>query len=281
MVERTQQIDAEIMGLGKMMLSTGQLSVGATDLAMILERRRLSRAATAANQPPPSNQPDTGKPLDPSHDAESRKNEAQRVINEQLTPILNAKLDAGEIIGSSAEFSAVMAQLKRDNGIRAYYYDMFQMARNNIEESLMIRSNDPLAHYYRGKVLKLTARTATEKRQALDAFVRAIELDRRRVLPEARLHRALALMEDKDISETREITTMLKDYVEIYRSEHGGDLPPDMDVIYDYFQEVGESVWAARPAMNVSQKIEPTTTTSTTQSQPVSAPSNSRKRRKN
>ncbi|HEX5734229.1 MAG TPA: hypothetical protein VF131_15450 [Blastocatellia bacterium] len=44
---------------------------------------------------------------------------------------------------------------------------MFQMARDNLEDPLMIRSNDPQAHLYYGKVLKLTARTGAEKQRAL------------------------------------------------------------------------------------------------------------------
>ncbi len=168
-----------------------------------------------------------------------------------------------------------MTQLRRDNGIRAYYYDMFQMARENLEESLMIRNNDPLAHYYYGKVLKLTARTGAEKRRAMEAFVRAIELDRRKVLPEARLLRALALLESKNTSETKETIALLKDYVEIYRSEHRGELPPNMDVIYDYFQEAGEMNWASRPTVNVSDRLEPTIVSTPTvqrQPEPVQSP---------
>jgi hypothetical protein len=174
---------------------------------------------------------------------------------------IQAKLDAGELIGSSGEFEAVMAELKRDNGVRAFYYDMFQMARNNLQESLMIRSNDPRAHLYYGKVLKLTARTPDEKRRALFEFVKAIELDKRRILPEAHLHRALAMIEGKDASQTREIVDGLKEYVILYQREHSGAVPPNIDVIYDYLQEAGEMTWAARPAMNVSTKnIDPITT---------------------
>jgi hypothetical protein len=167
---------------------------------------------------------------------------------------IKAKLDAGELIGSSAEFTAVMAELKRDNGVRALYYDMFQMARDNLEESLLIRSNDPLAHFYYGKVIKLTARTPAEKQRALSAFVKAIELDKRRVLAEPHLYRALALIDARDPAQSREIVSSLQDYVAIYQREQGGSLPPNMDVIYDYLQEVGEMDWAARPAINISTK---------------------------
>ena len=163
-----------------------------------------------------------------------------------------------------------MAELKRDNGIRAYYYDMFQMARNNLEESLQIRSNDPLAHFYYGKVLKLTARKPAEKSRALAEFVRAIELDKRHMLPEARLHRALALIDNKDGSQMNEIVANLKEYVALYQREHGGALPPNMDVIYDYMQEAGEMTWFAPPAINVSTKdIEPVNVSTTNAAAPA------------
>jgi Zn-dependent protease with chaperone function len=195
-----------------------------------------------------------GKGLNPSANAEQRAATAGRALNTQLAAELKAKLDAGELIGSTAEFEAVMAELKRDNGIRAFYYDMFQMARDNLEESLLIRSNDPFTHFYYGKVLKLTARSASEKSHALAEFVRAIELDKRRVLPEARLHRALALIENKESSQMPEIVSALKEYVGLYQRAHGGVLPPNMDVIYDYMQEAGEMNWSAPPVTNISTR---------------------------
>jgi hypothetical protein len=172
-----------------------------------------------------------------------------------MSPELQAKLDAGELIGTSAEFEAVMAGLMRDNGVRAYYFDMFQMARDNLEESLRIRSNDPYSHYYYGKVLKLTARSASEKSRALSEFVTAIQLDKRRVIPEPYLFRALSMIENKDPGQIKEVTDSLKQYVAIYQREHGGTLPPNMDVIYDYMQEAGEMGWMASPAVNVKTAI--------------------------
>ncbi|MCI0490075.1 MAG: M48 family metallopeptidase [Blastocatellia bacterium] len=248
--ERLDKVNSEMGGLPT---STAQLQIGAINLSTQLQARRAYEAST---RPRTATQPDTGKRLDPSQDTDGRIAVTESAVIAQSAAI-EAKINAGEIIGSTAEFMAVMSQLKRDNGIRAYYYDMFQMSRDNLEESLNIRSNDPLAHYYYGKILKLTARTLTEKNLALTHFVRAIALDRRRVLPEARLHRALAIMEAKNFSETREIINMLKEYVEVYRLEHKGELPPNMDVIYDYFQEVGENTWVARPVSNVSEKVEP------------------------
>jgi predicted Zn-dependent protease len=251
--ERVLQINNTLSGL----TMKEKMIVGSVDLGL----GRLNDAAQAATaQSPADKGPDTGKSLDPARDAAGRAGAANKAITGALSAELQAKLDAGELIGSTAEFEAVMAELKRDNGVRAYYYDMFQMSRDNLEESLKIRSNDPYAHFYYGKVLKLTARSASEKTRALAEFRRAIDLDVRRVLPEARLHRALAMMENKDPQQMRDIVNSLKEYVGMYQREHGGALPDNMDVIYDYMQEAGELSWSASPAINVSTKnIDPIT----------------------
>lgn len=217
-------------------------NVGATDLA---SKRR-------------------GSEFDPTRDPAGRAAEADKTISGGLAPDIQAKLDAEELIGTTAEFSAVMSGLKRDNGVSAYYFDMFQMARDNLEESLRIRSNDPYAHFYYGKVLKLTARSAAEKSLALREFVVAIEQDKRRVLPESHLYRALSMIETKDPNQ-RDIVNSLKEYVGLYQREHSGTLPPNMDVIYDYMQDAGEMTWVASPAINVSTKnIEPIGVSSST-----------------
>jgi predicted Zn-dependent protease len=214
-----------------------------------------------------------GKMLDPSQNAGARAEAAQKAITGTLASDIQTKLDAGELIGNSAEFEAVMAGISRDNGVRAYYFDMFKMARENLEESLRIRSNDPYAHYYYGKILKLTARTSQEKLRALGEFAQAIQLDKRRVIAEPHLYRALSMIDTKDTSQTQEIVNGLKDYVAIYQREHGGALPPNMEVIYDYMQEAGETAWTATPAMNVSTRgIEPIGTRTDIGSRPAVVP---------
>ena len=242
MAERVAAVNLVLAGLT---FDPANVVVGAMNLA---NARR--------DAPPPSDNPT--KSLNPQANAAQRAAAADRAISTQLSPDIKRKLDAGELIGSSAEFESVMAALKRDNGIRAFYYDMFRMSRDNLEESLLIRSNDPFTHFYYGKVLKLTARSASEKSRALAEFVRAIELDRRRVLPEARLHRALALIENKESSQMPEIVSVLKEYVGLYQRINGGALPPNMDVIYDYMQEAGEMTWSAPRVTNISTRdVEP------------------------
>lgn len=250
LAERTDNMTALLTPYGFGAGTSSTMMIGAVNLNM---QREVSQAVAAA-QPGVEKPADTGKTLAPSRDAAGRAAAAERAISGEMSADIKSKLDAGVIIGSTAEFLTVMAELKRDNGIRAFYYDMFQLARDNLSESLQIRSNDPYAHFYYGKVLKLTARTAAEKSRALAEFRTAIELDARRVLPEARLHRALALIENKDPAQMRDIIASLKEYVSLYQREHSGALPPNMEIIYDYMQEAGELTWSAPPALNVSTK---------------------------
>lgn len=266
--DRMQQVSSIIGGFGGSLQD--KLLIGSINL-----NTQQQTEALIASQPATEKQPDTGKTLDPSRDAAGRAATAERMVSGTLSAELKAKLEAGEIIGSTAEFEAVMAELKRDNGVRAYYYDMFRMSRENLEESLRIRSNDPFAHFYYGKVLKLTARNASEKSRAMAEFRRAIDLDVRKVLPEARLNRALAMMENKDPAQMPEIVSSLKEYVNLYQRIHGGSLPPNMDVIYDYMQEAGEVGWSAPPVTNVSTKnIEPLGIMQGTVPRPAAAVSN-------
>ncbi len=213
-----------------------------------------------------------GKTLDPSRNAADRAATAEKAISGVMAADIQAKLDAGELIGTSGEFEAVMAGISRDNGVRAYYFDMFKMARENLEESLRIRSNDPFAHYYYGKILKLTARSSQEKLKALSEFAQAIQLDKRKVIAEPHLYRALSMIDTRNPSQTQEIVGSLKEYVSIYQRQHAGALPQNMDVIYDYMQEAGELGWTASPAINVSTRnIEPLGTRSETTMRPSPA----------
>jgi len=229
---------------------------------------------------PEEKETDTGKKLDPTANAAGREQASETAVTGEYAARVKELLDAGELIGSSAEFQSVMAAIRRDNGIRAFYYDMFSMARENLEESIRIRSNDPVAHYYYGVVLKLTARTLGEKQRALNEFALAVQYDRRKVLAEPYLHRALAMIDSRE-SHTREIVENLKEYVQLYQRQNAGALPASMDMIYDYMQDAGETSWTAIPAMNVSTKnIDPVVVTSPVQrtvaaaaSEPLPAPS--------
>jgi predicted Zn-dependent protease len=250
--------------------ASGMLFYGAMNLNMKNMQDQVQETVKAML--PKEKEPDTGKKLDPTANAAGREQASQAAITGEYAAKLKELLDAGELIGSSAEFQSVMAAIRRDNGIRAFYYDMFYTARENLEESIRIRSNDPVAHYYYGVVLKLTARTLGEKQRALNEFALAVQYDRRKVLADPYLHRALAMIDSRE-SHTREIVENLKEYVQMYQRQNAGALPSNIDMIYDYMQDAGETSWTAIPAMNVSTKnIDPIGVTSPQRS--VAAPAN-------
>jgi hypothetical protein len=81
-------------------------------------------------------------------------------------------------------------------------------------------------------------------------------------------------MIDSKESHTREIVDNLKEYVTLYQRQNAGALPANMDLIYDYMQDAGETSWTAIPAMNVSTKnIDPIVTSPAAQ-RAVAAPGN-------
>lgn len=196
-----------------------------------------------------------------------QKNEAK------MADDIKVKVQNGELQAGDGEFENIMATLKRDNGVVAFYYDMYKLAARNLSQSLAIRSDDALGYFYYGKVLKLTARKPGEKQQALEMFAKAIEFDRRSTNPQSRLYYALTKMSGRTTNNIQEVSSDLKQYVEIYQRTHGGALPPNMDIVYDYLQEAGDSDWSASPIINVrnigsSTSSTPTPTTTTTPPKP-------------
>ncbi len=192
---------------------------------------------------------EAGKSFGNNAEFDKREREAAQQLG-QMTELLNAKLQRNEIIAAGEEFDKVMADLKRDNGVRAFYYDMFNVALENLREARQLRSDDPQAHYYYGKVMQLTAKDRAEKAQAFEAFKLAINHDRRGVLAEPWLHKALMQMSDANPNQNREIIEGLEKYVEVFQRTHSGSLPPNMDSIYAYLKGMGEHDWAAHPVLN-------------------------------
>ncbi|HEV3037073.1 MAG TPA: M48 family metalloprotease [Candidatus Angelobacter sp.] len=179
----------------------------------------------------------------------------QGLLSGAMKADLETKKNAG-LTGSSANFSLLMAALKRDNGIVAMDYDMFPMAKDNLEDAVSIRSNDPRAFYYLGKVTALTGRSAEEKQKAVSHFLKAIQYDAERgSYPEPHLQYALSLIRENNPSANHDkILEELKSYVNLYQRQNGGQLPANMPIIYDYFLLAGENSWFVPPVANVSTK---------------------------
>jgi predicted Zn-dependent protease len=211
----------------------------------------------------------------------SRIRERTEFAQKQISGVLQAQyqeaLKANKIKGTSPEFSLVMAELKRDNGIEAFYYDMFQMAKANLQQSVMLRSDDALAAYYYGRVLKQVGRTKEELELAQQSLLKAVALDTRQDIPEVQLHRALLLMDNKEGSNNAEAISALKSYITLYERkratalENDKFLPTNVDVLYGYMRLLGEKTWRA-PELGEILKAPPTAASVVT---PIIAPTQS------
>jgi tetratricopeptide (TPR) repeat protein len=178
----------------------------------------------------------------------------QGLLSGAMKADLEAKKQSG-LTGSSANFSLLMAALKRDNGIVALDFDLFPMAKDNLEDAVSIRSNDPRAYYYLGKVTALTGRTPAEKQQALSHFLKAIQYDAERgSYPEPHLQYALTLIREDNPANRDKVLDELRTYVTLYQRENGGQVPSNMPIIYDYMLLAGDRSWFVPPVANVSTK---------------------------
>ena len=194
-----------------------------------------------------------------------RNDYAQGLISGPLQAQYQEGLNSNKLKGLSPEFNLIMAELKRDNGIEAFYFDMFQMARKNLQQSVMMRSDDPLAAYYYARVMKQVGRTKEELDLAQQSLLKAISLDIRQDIPGVQLHRALMLMDSKDSNANPEAIAALKNYITAYERKRVTTLtnqpyaPPNLDVLYGYMRLLGDKTWTA-PNISELQKPEPANT---------------------
>ncbi len=176
---------------------------------------------------------------------------AEKLIGGSLQAQYQEALKSNKIKGISPEFNLIMAELKRDNGIQAFYFDMFQLARKNLEQAVMLRSDDPLSAYYYGRVMKQIGRTKEELDLAQQSLLKAISLDTRHEIPEVQLHRALMLMDSKETSNQVEAIAALKSYITTYGRKRATTisneevLPSNLDVLYGYMRLLGDKTWTA------------------------------------
>jgi len=177
----------------------------------------------------------------------------QTILSGDFKPKLEAKLKEGGLTGSTGEFALIMSALKRDNGIIAIDYDLFAMARDNLEEAVSLRSNDPRAQLYLGKIISLTARNPQDRQEAENHFLKAIQYDEARgAYPDPHLEHALHLIGEN--GDKGQINHEIQAYVALYQREHTGSVPANMAILYDYMTLVGDTNWYAAPAAVISTK---------------------------
>jgi predicted Zn-dependent protease len=207
-----------------------------------------------------------------------RSEYAQKLISGSLQAQYQDALKANKVKGTSPEFNLIMSELKRDNGIQAFYFDMFQMAKMNLQQAVTLRSDDPLAAYYYGRVMKQVGRTREELDLGQQSLLKATSLDTRHEIPEVQLHRALMLMDSKDSGSQVEAIAALKDYITTYERKRAtsisneGLLPPNVDVLYGYMRLLGDKTWTAPGVAEVLKSGSGNSSSSAAQPPPTSIP---------
>ena len=184
-----------------------------------------------------------------------RTSHMQELLSGNIKAQIDAKLKAGGLVASSPEFPLLMSALKRDNGIIALDYDLFAMARDNLEEAVNLRSNDARSHLFLGKVISMTARTAEDRQAGMDHYLKAIQYDENRgAYPDPHLERAIDMIAQNNPTQQDDIRKELQLYVALYQRENRGTLPTNMPIIYDYMQLAGDTSWYVAPTSVVSTK---------------------------
>jgi predicted Zn-dependent protease len=169
--------------------------------------------------------------------------------------LIQQRLSAGGLKGSTPEFATLMATLKRDNGIQAMQYDLFAMAKDNLEDAVSLRSNDPRAQSYLGELLATTAQTADDRQEALKHIQLAIKYDGERgAYPEPHLDNAVMLLSMRDAARAQVAQEEIKAYIALYQREHAGNTPPNVHVLYDYLTDTGDQNWYLPSASSVTTR---------------------------
>lgn len=154
---------------------------------------------------------------------------------------------------NSPDFPPMVASVRRDNGILAMDYDLFAVAKRNLENAVAQRPDDASAHFYLAKLERLTARSPAERQDALNHLTTALKLDADRgAIPAAHLEYAVALMEQGDPANHDQISGELKAYVALSERDHAG-LPANMQLIYDYMSAAGDTKWYLPPQWYAAQ----------------------------
>jgi predicted Zn-dependent protease len=179
---------------------------------------------------------------DPKHTKE-REAHLQMLLDGPLRAEITGKAKEGKFQGNGRDFLPMLAMSKRDNGILAMDFDLFTVARKNLQDAVGQRPNDPTAHFYLAKLERETARTPEERQDALNHLTNALNLDSERgAIPAAHLEYAISLMELDTAPDQGQITNELKAYVALYDRDRQ-QLPGNMPAVYDYLNDAGDAKW--------------------------------------
>jgi predicted Zn-dependent protease len=178
---------------------------------------------------------------------EERISDIQNLLDGDIHDAIAARVKGQGFLPESPDFSVVFSSIRRDNGALAMQYDLFAVAKQNLEDAVKQRPEDPAAHFYLAKLERRTAHTPPEKQAAIDHLTTALRLDAERgSIPELHWEYAVALMEQGNPANKDLILSELKSYLVLYERDWGG-LPRNLSVVYDYFNQAGDNSWYLSP----------------------------------
>lgn len=177
----------------------------------------------------------------------------QQLLDGELHAEIEMRTKGKGFKSSGSDFSPMISATQRDNGILAMDYDLFVVAKRNLQSAVEQRPDDPYAHFYLAKLERLTARTPEERQDALTHLSNALRLDEDRgAIPSAHLEYAVALMEEENPANHDQIAGELKAYVALSERDHS-TVPANMPLIYDYLSASGDNKWYLPPQWYAAQ----------------------------
>lgn len=190
-----------------------------------------------------------------ANDLPARSDKVKEFLGGPYQPVVARILSGDGFRMSSPRYSQLMAELKRDNGLLALERDLFVIARTNLEEAASVRTDDPLTMYGLGLLFRTVGRSDEDVARASSYLKSAMQFDEvRHRFPEAHLQYAVELLSREDPQRYPEIQAALKSYVVLYQRKFGGDLPREMQFVYDYLDLTGDRSWIAYKVDNVSSE---------------------------
>jgi len=186
-------------------------------------------------------------------DLPQRSTKVKELLGGPYQPLVARILSGNGFQMSSPNYSQLMSELKRDNGLLALKSDLFVMARKNLEEAASVRTDDPLTMYGLGVLYRTVGRTEEDISRAATYLKSAMEFDEvRHRFPEVYLQYAVQLLSRRDPQRFPEIQKVLRKYVVLYQRKSGGELPREMPFVYDYLDLAGDRDWVAFKVNNVN-----------------------------
>jgi hypothetical protein len=189
-------------------------------------------------------------------DLPARSTKVKELLGGSYQPVVARILGGDGFRMSSPRYCQLMAELKRYNGLLALERDLFVIARANLEEAASVRTDDPLTMYGLGVLYRTVGRTDEDVARAASYLKSAMEFDEvRHRFPEAYLQYAVELLSREDPQRYPEVQKALRTYVVLYQRKSGGNLPREMQFVYDYLDLTGDRSWIAYNVNNVSSDV--------------------------